>query len=428
MPRNYELFFRNMLNGQRVLMKKESLREGYTTGTAATAAAMAATRLLLGRENFSFVRVPLPPFAVFDDGAAVQCEESAQTPMRPFGPHSEGCMRFWDIVPAFCKKLGRPGMAMAGVIKDGGDDPDATNGLMIEALVILMPDWGKGEIVVKGGRGVGVATLPGLPIPVGSAAINPAPMAQIRRGIAMELAAGKWPGGVLTRIIVPGGEARARHTLNPRLGILGGISILGTQGVVRPYSHDAWQATILQGLRVARSLGFDMTALSTGRRTERLQMATFPAWPAQCFIQVADHMRFSVEAAVGLGFRRIAAGFFFGKLVKLAQGVGHTHAHAAPLCMTALGNMLAVLGLEPHLAAEARTANTALHVLRIMERSAKYTHILDALCRMALKHVAAWAAAASEPCKATGVHVTIRLFSPEERLLAQADSMEQGGL
>lgn len=400
-------------------MKKNSLREGFTTGTAATAAAMAATRSALGRDGAVFVRVPLPPFKTGGQGGDSGNSDTEKS-MRPFGPYVAGGERFWDIVPAFRRKLKRPGTAIAGVIKDGGDDPDATNGLMIEALVTLMPDWEPGTLVVKGGRGVGVATLPGLPVSVGEAAINPVPMSQIRRGIALELERSGWRGGALARIIVPGGEARAGNTLNPRLGILGGISILGTQGVVRPYSHDAWLATIDQGFRIAQNLGLDSVALSTGRRTERLLMDEFPEWPEQCFIQAADHMRFSVETAAELGFRRIVIGLFFGKLVKLAQGIGHTHAHAAPMRMEALGTLLAEMGLEPHLANEIGSANTALHALRIMERSAKRDEILKALCQRVLRNVKAWAEGKKTPGSG-GFYLTIRLFSPEEQPLARAD-------
>lgn len=406
---------------------KRSLREGFTTGTAATAAAMAATRTALGDE-VSFVRVPLPPFDSVQYASPMEecsgVKEGREELIRPFGPYIEGGMRFWDIVPAFCRKL-KPGLALSGVIKDGGDDPDATNGLMIEVLILLKPHWKNGEVVIKGGCGVGVVTLPGLSVPIGYAAINPVPMLQIRRGIAMELSRSAWRGGVSARIIVPEGKSRARHTLNPRLGILGGISILGTQGIVRPYSHDAWQATILQGLSVAQNLGFQFVALSTGRRTERLLMSQFSCWPAQCFIQAADHMQFSVERAIEFGFRHIVIGLFFGKLVKLAQGIGHTHAHAAPMSMEALSSMLAELGLESELVVEVGKANTALHVLQIMERSLKSKEIIEALCCMVLRNIEAWAAARM-PFGSRDVHVTVFLFSSEEKLLVRVDNVGLG--
>lgn len=400
-------------------MKKSVLREGFTTGTAATAAAMAATRLALGQDA-PFVRVPLPPF---ETEACTTSGIQESLAMHPPGQYWLGTERFWDLAPAFCRKLKGAGMAIAGVIKDSGDDPDATNGLMIKAMVTLRPEWEKGTIVVKAGLGVGVATLPGLPVSVGSAAINPVPMSQIRRGVAFEFETAAWQGGGEVRIIVPGGVARAGKTLNPRLGIVGGISILGTQGVVRPYSHEAWLATIDQGLRVAWNLGLKSVGLSTGRRSERLLMREFPEWPEQCFIQAADHMRFSVKTAAKLGFRRIVIGLFFGKLVKLAQGIGHTHAHAAPMRMKDLGILLAQSGLEPELAREASQANTALHVLQIMERSVRRKAILEALCRMALRNVVSWASESMPPTSG-GVHVTVRLFSPEEHEMASADSIK----
>jgi len=208
-----------------------------------------------------------------------------------------------------------------------------------------------GSIIIKGGPGVGRVTLPGLPVPVGQAAVNPVPRQQITLALqAWERQRGNVPNGAqagtqeghtaLTVFVsVPEGAQLAQKTFNPRLGIEGGISILGTQGTVRPFSHAAWKATIEQGLSVAAATGCRSICLTTGRRSERLLMERNPLLPARCFVQVADFAKFSLHAAGLLGFERIVWGCFFGKLVKLAQGHAYTHAQNATLDMQALAQM-----------------------------------------------------------------------------------------
>lgn len=311
-----------------------SLREGFTTGSAATAAAMAAFGGLLGLSFPDAVDCPLPPFR--------------ETPDAP--PLPAGRLSIPVETAALCGET-----ATATVIKDGGDDPDATHRARIEAnvelldpalavpageeLEILMP--GPLPLLLRGGPGVGRVTLPGLPVAVGEPAINPVPRRQIQAGLREVAARCGYRGGARVTLSVHDGESIARKTLNPRLGILGGISILGTHGTVRPYSHDAWKASILEGLNVARAVGCPRVFLSTGRRSERLLQDLFPLDREQAFIQVADFAEFSLHSAVETGFHTLVWGCFFGKLVKLAQGLGHTHAHAAPLEMEQLARWCA---------------------------------------------------------------------------------------
>ena len=336
-----------------------SLREGFTTGSAATAAAMAAFGRLLGLEFPAAVDCPLPPFA--------------ETPGEP--PTAAGRLN----IPLAAVTLS-DGRATAAVIKDGGDDPDATHRARIEAEAELLAPAdaapGGGEILVpgfpllllRGGPGVGRVTLPGLPVAVGEPAINPVPRRQIQAGLREVAALRGYKGGVRVTLSVPDGENIARRTLNPRLGITGGISILGTHGTVRPYSHDAWKASILEGLSVARAVNCPRVFLSTGRRSERLLQNIFPLDREQAFVQVADFAEFSLRSAVDAGFRDIVWGCFFGKLVKLAQGLWHTHAHAAPLEMERLARWCAeaaagdARGLESAIAS-CTTAGQALDLL-----------------------------------------------------------------
>jgi len=215
-------------------------------------------------------------------------------------------------------------------------------------------------------------TLPGLPVAVGHAAINPAPLAQIERAAhealqeALDAAnpAG-YPGGVRLVIEVEGGEEMASRTLNPRLGILGGISILGTQGVVKPFSLDAWKATIDSGLTVAHTTGCETAALSTGRRGERLLMAHRPKLPERCFVQAADFFAHATQKAVELGFDEIVWGCFFGKLVKMAQKLPVTHAHSAPTDFASLARWAGESGADRTTCQAIGQANTARHALEI---------------------------------------------------------------
>lgn len=294
---------------------KAPLREGFTTGTAATAAAMAALHRLLSGESLTHITVPLPPF----DAVLGDCEQAA--PTRSL------------IVPVLRTAIQSPA-ALAEVEKDGGDDPDATRHVHIIATVECTPQ--AGQVDIEGGAGVGRVTLPGLGLAVGMAAINPVPRQQICRGLRDVARTHAYKGGLRVHISVPGGEALARYTLNGRLGIVGGISILGTQGTVKPFSHEAWQATIVQGLEVAHQTQCPQVCLSTGRRSEKLLMARYPHLPAQAFIQAADFVEFSLQEAGKRPFEPLVWGCFFGKLLKLAEGHPNTHARNAELDMQIL--------------------------------------------------------------------------------------------
>jgi len=220
---------------------RAALREGFTTGTAMTAGAVAALRHVFGLPFLPVLSVPLPP------------QEGVGVPGRLGVPVAE----------VLTEGDGATGV----VIKDGGDDPDATHGARIETHVRLLPD-ATATLLLEGGTGVGRVTLPGLPVAVGEVAVNPGPRAQLEFAVREVCAAQGYGGGVRVTVRVPEGEAIARHTLNGRLGIVGGISILGTRGTVRPYSHEAWKAAIAQELSVARALGHRRACLSTGRRSE----------------------------------------------------------------------------------------------------------------------------------------------------------------
>ena len=363
-------------------MSTPPLREGFTTGTAATAAGMAACTLLLTGEKLAQVRTPLPPFE----------EDGPQE--KPAG--------YWQVPVAEVHGSGHS--AWAAVIKDGGDDPDATHGARIEVEVRPVPAASPqkgGEIFIEGGQGVGRVTLPGLPVAVGEAAINPVPRRQIAYGVGQVARAQGYRGALHVLVRVPQGESMARHTFNPRLGIVGGISILGTQGTVKPYSHEAWRATIRQGLEVAVATGCRTLCLSTGRRSEKLLQALYPHLPAQAAVQVADFAEFSLQEAGKLPIDLLLWGCFFGKLVKLAQGHGYTHARDSELDFALLSQWFAEHG-APVDVRHCVTANHALDVLLHTEPQ-RAQSVLTGIARRAAQVAAAFAGRPQE-------HMRVHLF------------------
>lgn len=377
------------------------LREGFTTGSAATGAALAALHLLRHACAPASVRVPLPPFASAPQGAS----DGQPIPRGWFDLHVADCQPGPAPELAECWSAsnfthcdpppqGIMRSAHASIIKDGGDDPDATSGACITATVVesaLPHDSAEvadpGNIIIKGGPGVGRVTLPGLPVPVGQAAINPVPRQQISLALRAQengQTNGAHTGKTLLTVFVsvPQGLELAQKTFNPRLGIEGGISILGTQGTVRPFSHAAWKATIEQGLAVAAATGCRTVCLTTGRRSERLLMERYPLLPERCFVQVADFAQFSLHAAGAMGFERIVWGCFFGKLVKLAQGHAYTHAKDSTLDMRALAQQAAAA--KAACASEIACSITAAHALELLLPNAAGPRVLESVARQAM--------------------------------------------
>jgi cobalt-precorrin-5B (C1)-methyltransferase len=184
-------------------------------------------------------------------------------------------------------------------------------------------------VTLYGGKGVGVVTLPGLPVRPGEPAINPEPRRQIARAEREAAQAAGYEGPLHILLEIPDVLERSRRTMNARLGILGGISILGTQGTVRAFSHDAWKAAIDQGLAVASALGLSRILFSTGRRSERLGFGLYPDLAPQAGVQVGDFAGHAVRSAAQYRFAMLLWACFPGKLLKLAQGLEWTHARNA---------------------------------------------------------------------------------------------------
>lgn len=331
----------------------DRLRSGFTTGTAATAAALAAAQILSGRPAPGEVTVRLPGGEDF----AVKIAESS-------------------IINA--------DEAMAVVVKDAGDDPDVTNKAEIGTIVRRRSE--PNLIHIIGGRGVGRVTKPGLAVPPGRWAINPSPLAMLRENLG-PLLSKSFPG-VEVEIFVEKGEELAAMTLNPRLGVLGGISILGTTGLVKPFSNEAYLATIESALDVARASGLSEVILTTGRQSEKLAQAARPDLPAEAFVQIADFFGDSLKMAAERGFTKTGLAVFFGKAVKQAAGHYNTHAHKNDQDTAALADWLAeAVDAEIYgRIRQALTARAALDILREAGRLDLTSAVADRALAEARRH------------------------------------------
>lgn len=261
------------------------LRTGFTTGACATAAAKAALTALLTGEEQTGVKFSIP------DG------ETFTLPV-------EECHIGAD-------------WAEASVIKDAGDDPDVTNGCTVQVKVSLSRQPG---IHFLQGEGVGRVTLPGIGLPIGDPAVNPVP----RRMITEQLTA-IYEGGLDVTVSVPGGAELARKTFNPKLGIVDGISIIGTLGIVRPFSMEAFVEAIRREVEVAKAVGAPRLVINSGARSERFVKALYPELPPQAFVHYGNYIGETISIAQELGFKEVTMGLMIGKAVKLAAGMLDTH-------------------------------------------------------------------------------------------------------
>lgn len=319
--------------------KKRKLRSGFTTGTAAAAATGGALTLMLDGKAPKEISIAL----LTGDNLAIPVAT---------------CVGEGDTA------------AVCTVVKDAGDDPDVTHRAVIGAKVSWLPEGDGRTLVITGGTGVGKVTKPGLEVPVGEAAINPGPQKMISQTVSNLLKAFPEKRGVHVEIFVPKGKILAEKTLNARLGIIGGISILGTTGIVRPMSHDAYIATIKSAMAVARAAEIDQLVLTTGRRSEKFAQAHFAGMPEEAFIQVGDFFKLSVDTAAEKGLSKITLAVFFGKAIKMAQGVPHTHAAKSSLSLSKLSGWTLDATGDRKLAAEIENANTGRQAFFILMEKA----------------------------------------------------------
>lgn len=421
--------------GAKTTHRPPVLRSGFSSGTAATAAAIAALRRLITGATADTAAVRLPSGI------------------------------YLAVPVAQVSILDRT--ACASVIKDGGDDPDVTNGAEIRASVTLVrrapedisgKEGDRPEIVVFAGRGIGTVTKPGLPALPGEPAINPVPRRMISENITLELLrsglqleeflrkvspdpARSWPTdekpalrlpfyadanpapllslpakfSVIIEIEAPKGQELALRTLNPRLGIVGGISILGTTGLVRPFSHEAYEQTIQAAFSVAAANACDSVVLSTGGKSERFARLKLPHLPPEAFVQIADFFSFAVREAVRFGFKSVIHSIFFGKAIKMALGHPYTHAHAAPMDLELLAATGRGLGHDEGFCEKLALANTAMHALDIIGAKGSYD-IVEAIARKAAEKSAQLGGGA--------LRVRLILYGYDGNLLADVNGTE----
>ncbi|MEF8823944.1 MAG: cobalt-precorrin-5B (C(1))-methyltransferase [Desulfohalobiaceae bacterium] len=340
-------------------MSRSDDRIGVSTGSCSAAAAKAAFFVLAGADVPQSMDISLP------DGKRLTVQVDGAN---------------WDN-----------GEGVAEVVKDAGSDPDVTHRARIRARLRFLPDGGNGEVELVGGSGVGRVTQPGLPVAVGEAAINPEPRRQIREAVVEAMRETGFSSGVEVILEVDRGQELAQRTMNPRLGIVDGVSILGTRGTVLPYSKESYRETIRMGLDVASTKGLREIALSTGGRSERLLAAHLPDLPEHGFVQIADFFAFSLEQAVARDFRVISLSVFWGKLVKMAQGHSYTHAKVSRIDFSLLADWCLQAGVDDSLAREVEQANTARHALQILDQSPYRDGVVADVARRAREQAEAFA-------------------------------------
>jgi cobalt-precorrin-5B (C1)-methyltransferase len=330
----------------------KGLRTGYTTGACAAAAAKAATRCLVRDTMLTEIETTLPK------GTSA------------------------TFVLKQCQRRGS--RAICSVIKDAGDDPDCTHGAELVAEVELR---GEGGIEIQGGEGVAHVTKPGLGLEVGSLAITPIPRRNLTAMVEEELA-GSPHRGALVILSVPGGEEMARQTINERLGLKGGISILGTTGIVKPYSTAAYRISVVQAIDVAAEQGLTNVVLTTGGKSEQYAMALYPHLPEDAFIQVGDFIGDGMRHCAKRKIARATIVGMMGKMSKMADGKMMTHAAGSQVNMELLATLAAEIGAGEELCAVIRQANTARHVLELCAQASGTPglDIATAVCRKVVEH------------------------------------------
>jgi cobalt-precorrin-5B (C1)-methyltransferase len=328
--------------------KKGILKTGYTTGTSATAATKAALSALITGRTVDSITVSLPK------GESVKLKVA------------------WT-------KIEGSNSYTSAVVKNAGDDPDITHGAEICSTVsfINLAD----KIIIDGDKGVGRVTKPGLGLEIGKAAINPTPIKMIEQAVREVASEQLKDHGVRVAISVPNGEELAKKTDNPRLGIIGGISILGTTGIVLPYSTASFAASIRQSLDVAVAMNTDIVVLTTGGRSEDFAKELFgKSLPDHSFIQMGDFAGYAIKQCVNKKIHKAIIAAFVGKLTKMAMGIKQTHVRGSRVSMEFMAKVAAECNSSSSVIEEIRKANTARHVSEIINKN-NISGFSDMICK-----------------------------------------------
>ncbi|MFW5996859.1 MAG: cobalt-precorrin-5B (C(1))-methyltransferase CbiD [Lentisphaeria bacterium] len=348
----------------------QPLRSGYTTGACATAAAVAAVK-----KCFS---------------------EDCDGPVRIIFPDQK-----WRDLPVAGVELLADGAARAWIVKDAGDDPDITHGATIEVRVKrvdadiiedadFLIECGNARLIVRGGSGVGMVERRALPVPVGKWAINPVPRHMLSENLGLtSLPTVSRNEDWLVEIRIEDGEQLARKTLNPVLGIVGGLSVLGTSGIVIPCSNSAYVETIRALFKGVVEAEVEPVYLVTGGRTADVIVRTCPDVPELAIIRIGDFIRESVDMAAEYGIRRVNVVCMPGKLAKYAQGMVCTHAHKKPQSLPRVADILAQNGLAGEVVADCQQSRSMREFLDKQTVSV-YKSVLQILREQALQYFRDW--------------------------------------
>jgi cobalt-precorrin-5B (C1)-methyltransferase len=359
---------------------RNELRSGFTTGACAAAASRAAVHYLLTAEAIDEVNITLPN-------------------------KEQACF-------TLCRLERHPEGVLASIVKDGGDDPDCTHGIEIQCMASWHTEPG---IHIDGGLGVAKVTLAGLELPVGMAAINPVPRQNIHDMVMVEWRTcapeQQLQPGLKLEIRVPEGERCAKQTISERLGLIGGISILGTRGTVKPYSTSAFSASVRQSVQVASANGLNHVVLTTGSRSERSAMAMLPKLSAMAFIQAGDFLGVGLRASKRYRVEKATVVAMIGKLGKMVGGHMMTHVSGHKTNFTQLADIAAQHGANASLCEQITHANTGRHVLELVKDEPILTDFLQALCCHAAKHASQYVT--------DNVAIEFRLIDFDGSLLAQ---------
>ncbi len=337
-----------------MVARKRKLKSGFTTGACAAAVAKAAVMALLSGNQTRKVEIPFP-----------------NGDRHSFAIH-------------FCSH--QDSQVMAATIKDAGDDPDVTNKAEIIAIVEEQEPGNEDEqVIIEGGPGVGRVTKPGLAVGVGKSAINPVPEKMIREAVLEAMVESEESNCRLrVSICVTDGEKLAEKTLNKRLGIIGGLSILGTTGIVRPVSAKAWTDTIDASMKVARAAGLDEVILSTGRTSEaavekKLKLAE------EAGVMMGDYLAYSLNSAKKHGLKKIHLAGMWAKILKCGLQIPQTHVRHGALEVDRAADFLSQLGLDKETADEMKKANTAREIYMRLKDSGR-DDLIRAVCLKAKEY------------------------------------------
>ena len=351
-------------------MKK--LREGVSTGSCMTGGAAAAALWLTTGTCPEVVEV--------------------ETPI--------GRTLYLDVIP---KEKG-----VCGIVKDAGDDPDVTNGSEVITKVELLPE--DGAITFVGGDGIGTVTEEGLKLPVGEPAINPVPRQMTERALRKIIG----DRGAVVTVSIPGGEELAKKTFNPRLGVLGGLSVLGTTGIVRPMSEEAMKDSLLVELDMYARQGHRSILFVLGTTGENALKARYGQFA--CVLQVSNYIGFMIEEAVERGFTDILIGGFVGKLVKVASGTMNTHSHVADGRLETICTHAALHGASREVIERIYSCVTTKAAMKIVEEEG----LMDIWKDMAEK--------AALHCKKTAhemAEVGIIFLDGDNQVLAESENVQE---